>query len=54
MAVWALGRLLDEAAFQALKAAHRDGETDADVLAEWDRASASATATADHAEAIAR
>ena len=56
MAVWALGRLLDEAAFQALKTRHRARETDADVLAEWDRAAASATATAtaDRAEAIAR
>jgi epoxyqueuosine reductase len=48
MAVWALRRLLDNAAFQALKTRHRARETDADVLAEWDRASY----TADRAEEV--
>ena len=38
MAVWALGRLLDRAAFESLKARHRARESDPDVLAEWDRA----------------
>ena len=34
-AVWALGRLLDDGAFGALRAPRVAGETDADVLAEW-------------------
>jgi len=51
MAVWALGRLLDGAAFEALAARHRARETDADVLAEWDRARA--PADVDHAEPAA-
>jgi len=48
MAIWALGRLLDKPAFQALKARHRASENDADVLAEWDRAFTGAAP--DHAE----
>jgi epoxyqueuosine reductase len=35
MAVWALWRLLDDKAFAALRAAHHDNESDADVRAEW-------------------
>ena len=34
-AVWALGRLLDDGAFEALRDPRVAGETDADVLAEW-------------------
>ncbi|MGU3495164.1 tRNA epoxyqueuosine(34) reductase QueG [Xanthobacteraceae bacterium A53D] len=34
-AVWALSRLLDDAAFAALKARHAPGETEPDVQAEW-------------------
>jgi epoxyqueuosine reductase len=34
-AVWALGRLVGTEAFAALRAAHSEGERDADVLAEW-------------------
>ena len=34
-AVWALGRLLDDEAFEALRDPRVAGETDADVLAEW-------------------
>ena len=37
MAVWALWRLLDEADFARLRRRRRKGETDAGVLAEWDR-----------------
>ncbi|MEE8223156.1 MAG: tRNA epoxyqueuosine(34) reductase QueG [Alphaproteobacteria bacterium] len=48
MAVWALRLLLDGAAFEALKARHRDRELDADVVAEWD--GAGAPAVPDHAE----
>ncbi len=36
MAVWALTRLLEPAAFNELRRNHIAGETDADVLAEWD------------------
>jgi epoxyqueuosine reductase len=39
-AAWALGRLLGEAAFQALRAERFAVETDAGVLAEWDPLSA--------------
>jgi epoxyqueuosine reductase len=35
MAVWALARLLDDAAFAALRAKHMVGETDAEVRREW-------------------
>jgi epoxyqueuosine reductase len=35
MAVWALARLLDDAAFSALRAKHMAGETDPDVRREW-------------------
>ncbi len=35
MAVWALARLLDDAAFAALRGEHLAGETDADVRGEW-------------------
>ncbi|WP_135212228.1 tRNA epoxyqueuosine(34) reductase QueG [Vitreimonas flagellata] len=35
MAVWALARLLDEAAFQRLKSAHATRESDASVTEEW-------------------
>ncbi len=42
MAVWALSRLLDGPAFARLKARHRRLETDAEVLAEWDRTEAMA------------
>ena len=34
-AAWALKRLLDEAAFAALRAARLDRETDPQVRAEW-------------------
>ena len=34
-AVWALGRLLDGAAFATLRGQRLVGEADADVLAEW-------------------
>ena len=37
MAVWALWRLLEDADFQRLSRRHREDETDAGVLAEWDR-----------------
>ncbi|MEE8283997.1 MAG: tRNA epoxyqueuosine(34) reductase QueG [Alphaproteobacteria bacterium] len=37
MAVWALWRLLEDADFQRLSHRHREGETDAGVLVEWDR-----------------
>jgi len=36
MAVWALKRLLDEAAFQRLKSARAGCETDAEAAAEWE------------------
>ncbi|MDX1483642.1 MAG: tRNA epoxyqueuosine(34) reductase QueG [Alphaproteobacteria bacterium] len=42
MAVWAASRLLDTRAFAALKARHAPGETDAGVLAEWERPAESA------------
>lgn len=35
MAVWALARLLDAAAFQRLKSAHAPRESDAEVVEEW-------------------
>ncbi len=38
MAVWALSRLLDAAAFEALGARHAAAETDAEVRAEWEAA----------------
>ena len=38
MAVWALGRLLDQAGFTALRERLLIGETDADVRAEWQAA----------------
>jgi len=38
MAVWALSRLLDGAAFATLKQRYRPRESDAEVAAEWDRA----------------
>ncbi len=37
MAVWALSRLMSEQEFSNLRAAHRTGEMDLDVVAEWDR-----------------
>jgi epoxyqueuosine reductase len=37
MAVWALWRLFEDADFQRLSRRHRQDETDAGVLAEWDR-----------------
>jgi len=35
MAVWALGRLADPAAFAELRAIREAGETDPEVRAEW-------------------
>lgn len=40
MAVWALARLLPEADFAMLRAAHLPGETDPDVRGEWEREAA--------------
>lgn len=37
MAVWALSRLMSGQEFSSLRAAHRTGETDLDVLKEWDQ-----------------